>query len=77
MVPSVHPRVVVRRALELNCAAIILAHNHPSGGVEPSTADTQITRRLRDALELVDVRLLDHIIIGDGEPLSMAERGLL
>ena len=74
---SVHPRVVVRKALEYNAAAIILAHQHPSGVAEPSSADCQITARLRDALELVDIRLLDHIIIGHGKPVSLAERGLL
>lgn len=74
---SVHPRQVVKRALFHNTAAVILAHNHPSGVAEPSAADCQITRRLREALELIDVRLLDHVIIGDGEPVSLAERGLL
>lgn len=72
---SVHPREVVRRALFHNAAALILAHNHPSGVAEPSTADKQITRRLREALSLVDVRLLDHFIIGDGEFTSLAELG--
>ncbi|WP_435103388.1 RadC family protein [Arhodomonas sp. AD133] len=74
---QVHPREVVRRALSHNAAAVIIAHNHPSGVAEPSKADEQITRRLRDALLLVDVRLLDHFVIGDGEPVSFAERGLL
>ena len=74
---SVHPREVVRRALHHNAAALILAHNHPSGVAEPSLADQQITRRLKDALSLVDVRLLDHFIIGDGQPTSLAERGML
>jgi len=74
---SVHPREVLRRALHHNAAAVILAHNHPSGVSEPSDADTQITRRLKTALELVDVRLLDHFVIGDGTPTSMAERGLI
>jgi DNA repair protein RadC len=74
---SVHPREVVRRSIELNAAAVILAHNHPSGVAEPSQADERITQRLRDALALVDVRTLDHIIIGDGTPTSFAERGLL
>ncbi len=72
---SVHPREVVKRALHHNAAALILAHNHPSGIAEPSDADRFITRRLRDALELVDVRVLDHFIVGDGMPLSFAERG--
>ena len=74
---SVHPRVIVRKSLEYNAAAVILAHGHPSGVAEPSSADCQITARLRDALELVDVRLLDHIIIGHGKPVSLAERGLV
>jgi len=74
---SVHPREVVRRALKHNAAALILAHNHPSGVAEPSRADSSITQRLKQALELVDVRVLDHFIIGDGEATSLAERGLL
>jgi len=74
---SVHPREVVRRTLHHNAAALILAHNHPSGIAEPSNADTHITHRLRDALALIDVRILDHFIIGDGPPVSFAERGLL
>jgi DNA repair protein RadC len=74
---SVHPREVVRRALHHNAAAAILAHNHPSGVTEPSAADTRITQRLKEALALVDVRLLDHFIIGDGVPASLAELGLL
>jgi len=74
---SVHPREVVRRALALNAAAVILSHNHPSGVAEPSQADHRITERLRDALQLVDVRVLDHLVIGDGECCSFAERGLL
>ncbi len=74
---SVHPREVVRRALAHNAAAVILAHNHPSGVAEPSQSDTTITRRLSEALALIDVRVLDHIVVGDGEPVSFAERGLL
>ena len=74
---SVYPREVVKQALANNAAAVILAHNHPSGVAEPSQADERITRRLRDALALVDIRLLDHFVIGDGEPVSLAERGLL
>lgn len=74
---SVHPREVVSRCLEHNAAAVILAHNHPSGVAEPSRADEQITRKLQQALELVEVRLLDHMIIGDGEITSLAERGIL
>jgi len=74
---SVHPREVVRQALHHNAAALILAHNHPSGVAEPSAADRQLTGRLREALGLVDVRVLDHFVIGDGETVSFAERGLL
>ncbi len=74
---SVHPRQVVRRALAHNAAALILAHNHPSGVAEPSQADLHLTRRLNEALALIDVRVLDHIVIGDGETVSLAERGLL
>ncbi len=74
---SVHPREVVRRALDHNAAAVILAHNHPSGVAEPSRADQMLTRRLQDALALVDIRVLDHFVIGDGEAVSFAERGLL
>ena len=73
---SVYPREVVRRAIDNNAAAVIFAHNHPSGVAEPSTADRQITQRLKDALALIDVRVLDHMIIGD-EVVSFAERGLL
>lgn len=74
---SVYPREVVKRALALNAAALILAHNHPSGVAEPSLADQQITRRLIDALALVEVRVLDHMVVGDGEVVSFAERGLI
>lgn len=74
---SVHPREVVRRCLRLNAAALIVAHNHPSGVAEPSAADRHITTRLRDALALIDVRVLDHIVIGDNETVSFAERGWL
>lgn len=74
---SVHPREVVKLALATNAAAIIFAHNHPSGVAEPSQADIAITSRLQDALGLVEVRVLDHIIVGDGEPTSFAERGML
>ncbi|HPE61738.1 MAG TPA: DNA repair protein RadC [Thiolinea sp.] len=73
---SVHPREVVRQALHHNAAAVIFAHNHPSGVAEPSEADERITRRLTDALALIDVRVLDHFIIGD-QVVSFAERGLL
>ncbi|ALP52344.1 hypothetical protein Tel_03835 [Candidatus Tenderia electrophaga] len=74
---SVYPREVVKRALHHNAAAVILAHNHPSGIAEPSQADRQITRRLQEALGLVDIRLLDHFVVGDGELTSFAENGLL
>jgi DNA repair protein RadC len=74
---SVHPREVVREAMRWNAAAVIFAHNHPSGVAEPSQADVRITERLRDALALVDVRVLDHIVIGEGGGTSFAERGLL
>lgn len=74
---SVHPRELVKQALAVNAAAIILAHNHPSGVAEPSQADERITRRVKSALELVDIRLLDHFIIGDGISTSLASRGLL
>ena len=72
---SVHPREVVRQTLEHNAAAVIFAHNHPSGVAEPSEADRQLTRRLQSALELIDVRVLDHIVIGDGECVAFSERG--
>ncbi|MCP2075215.1 UNVERIFIED_ORG: DNA repair protein RadC [Pseudomonas lini] len=72
---SVYPRQVVKRALAHNAAALILCHNHPSGNTEPSQADRVLTDRLQEALELIDVRVLDHFIVGDGEPLSMAEYG--
>jgi DNA repair protein RadC len=74
---SVHPREVVKRALAHNAAAVILAHNHPSGVAEPSRADESITRRLREALGVVEIRVLDHLIVGDGEITSLAERGLI
>lgn len=74
---AVHPREVVREALERGAAAVILAHNHPSGVAEPSAADQAITRRLREALNLVDIRVLDHIVVGDGETVSFADRGLI
>jgi DNA repair protein RadC len=74
---SVHPREVVRAALKHNAAALIFAHNHPSGVAEPSDADRRLTRRLSDALALVDIRVLDHFVVGDGEVASFAERGWL
>lgn len=72
---SVYPREVVKEALGRNAAAVIVAHNHPSGVAEPSQADERITRRLKAALELVDIRLLDHLIVGDGTSTSLASRG--
>lgn len=72
---SVYPREVVRRALMHNAAALILCHNHPSGNSEPSKEDVHLTLSLKRGLALIDVRVLDHIIIGDGEPLSMVEHG--
>jgi DNA repair protein RadC len=72
---SVHPREVVRKTLKHNAAALILAHNHPSGIAEPSSADRQITKRLTEALALIDVRILDHIVVGDGECVAFSERG--
>jgi DNA repair protein RadC len=74
---SVYPREIVKQALAVNAAAIILAHNHPSGIAEPSQADERITRRVKSALDLVDIRLLDHLIIGDGSSTSLASRGML
>ncbi len=72
---EVHPREVVRRALAHNAAALIVGHNHPSGNGEPSAADRAITLRLKQSLALVDIRLLDHFVIGDGAPVSLAARG--
>lgn len=74
---EVHPREVVRRALAHNAAAVIIGHNHPSGNSDPSDADHLITLRLRDALSLMDIRLLDHFVVGDGAPTSLAARGWL
>ena len=74
---SVHPREIVKRALALNAAAVVLAHNHPSGVAEPSRADELLTQGVRAALQLVDVRVLDHLVVGSGAVLSFAERGLL
>ena len=73
---SVHPREIVKRALQRNAAALIVAHNHPSGVSEPSQADRALTRRLREAVELIDVRLLDHFVIGEAV-VSFADRGWL
>ncbi len=72
---SVYPREVVKAALQCNCAAVVLAHNHPSGVAEPSRADIEITKKLVKALGVVDIRVLDHIIVGDGYQVSLAERG--
>ncbi|CAL1239290.1 RadC family protein [Candidatus Methylocalor cossyra] len=74
---SVYPREVVKKALDRNAAAVIFAHNHPSGVAEPSEADRHLTARLKQALALVDIRVLDHFVVGDGEPYSFAEHGLL
>jgi len=74
---SVHPREIVKRALALNAAAVVLAHNHPSGVAEPSRADELVTHSVRAALQLVDVRVLDHLVVGAGAVLSFAERGLM
>ncbi|HAU81465.1 MAG TPA: hypothetical protein DCW96_12490 [Stenotrophomonas sp.] len=74
---AVYPREVVRRALLHNAAAVIVSHNHPSGSAEPSRADREITQHLQKALDLVDIRLLDHVVVGEGTPVSMAERGWL
>jgi DNA repair protein RadC len=72
---SVHPREIVQRALKHNASAVILAHNHPSGVAEPSQADRDLTSQLQKALALVEVRVLDHVVVGDGETVSFAERG--
>ena len=72
---EVHPRVVVREAIRCNAAAVIIGHNHPSGSPEPSASDRAVTSRLKQALALVDVRLLDHVVVGGMETASLAERG--
>jgi DNA repair protein RadC len=74
---AVYPRELVKQVLEDNAAAVILAHNHPSGVAEPSQADIQITERIKRAMELIDVKVLDHFVIGDGTAVSFAQRGLL
>ncbi|WP_042011352.1 RadC family protein [Aeromonas fluvialis] len=74
---SVYPREVVKRALALNAAALMLVHNHPSGHPEPSSADIEITQRLQSALALVDIRTLDHLVVGGEGIVSLAERGVL
>ncbi|MCC4605809.1 MULTISPECIES: JAB domain-containing protein [Xanthomonas] len=72
---EVHPRVVAKRALELNAVALILFHNHPSGNPEPSEADRKVTQRLQEALGLLDIRVLDHLVIGGQKSVSLASRG--
>ena len=74
---SVYPREVLRRALELNAAAVILAHNHPSGVAEPSPSDIALTDSLRHLLSQIDVRVIDHLVVGRGAEVSFAERGLI
>ena len=74
---EVHPRTVVERALAHSAAAVILGHNHPSGNAEPSAADRSVTARIKQALGLVEIRLLDHFVIGDGAPTSMARLGMV
>lgn len=74
---SIYPREVVLAALRHNAAAVILAHNHPSGSVQPSRADEALTQALKTALALMDIRVLDHVIVGPGQALSMAEKGLV
>jgi len=74
---NVHPREIVRRCIAHNAAAVILAHNHPSGAGEPSDSDRAITLRLREALSMIDVRVLDHFVVGEGQPTSLAQRGWL
>jgi DNA repair protein RadC len=74
---SVYPREIVKYALDYNAANVILAHNHPSGTPEPSQADIAITQRIRQALDLIDVQVLDHIVVGAGNAVSLAQRGCL
>jgi len=74
---SVYPREVVKMTLKINAAAVVLIHNHPSGDPEPSSADERITKRLKKALDLIDIRVLDHFIVGGGHVSSMAEQGLI
>jgi DNA repair protein RadC len=74
---NVHPREVVKRALALNAAAVILAHNHPSGMTDPSDADRRITRQMKEALDLVEIRVLDHVIVGGASSMSFAEAGMI
>lgn len=74
---SVYPREIARLALRLNAAAVICSHNHPSGHPEPSAADRKITERIKNSMELIDVRVLDHVVVGGGRTVSFAERGWL
>lgn len=74
---TIHPRQIFKRALAHNAAAMIISHNHPSGCTEPSNADISLTERIKESLRLVDVRLIDHFVVGSGKPLSFAEKGLL
>ena len=74
---AVYPREILKRALALNATAVILSHNHPSGDPEPSQADIRITQTIKQALELIDIKCLDHMIVGQGQIVSLAERGLL
>lgn len=74
---TIHPREVVKQALQYNASAVIFVHNHPSGNADPSTADVKITKRLIDALALMDIRVLDHFVVGGAEVVSFAEKGLL
>jgi DNA repair protein RadC len=74
---AVYPREIVRRAMHHNAAAVILVHNHPSGVAEPSRQDEALTEKLKDSLETLDIRLLDHFVVGDGEVVSFSERGML
>ena len=74
---TVYPRVIAQKALEHNAAAIIIAHNHPSGIAEPSLADQAITKRIKEALALLDIRLLDHFVIAGNKVISMATKGML
>jgi DNA repair protein RadC len=72
---SIYPRELAKLALQKNAAAVIVAHNHPSGNAEPSTADIEITKTLKGVLEVLDIKLLDHFVIGRGEVVSLASRG--
>ena len=74
---SIYPREIARLALRLNAAAVICSHNHPSGHPEPSAADRKITERIKNSMELIDVRVLDHVVVGGGRTVSFAERGWL